>query len=175
MKQETLDSAGLKQATARSGNLASVDSPMNPFVTFGDTIGQNITTVAALYKSRIEKAVLQKHDLSFQTFALLTLIWDDPAITQSHVARLKHVSNVAILKQMRPLLETGILQQIPAKHDKRSSVFKFTDKGKKLMNKLIPEAKAFDEKLRLTIESGTGIHYVHFLSKLTACMKAFKG
>lgn len=147
---------------------------MKQFVTFGETIGQNITTIAALYKSRIEKAVLDKHDLSFQAFALLTMVWDEPEITQSHLAKLKHVSSVAILKQMRPLIESNVLTQVPSKRDKRSCVFKFTEKGKKLMQKLIPEARAFDEKLKSLVEKDSGIQYVHFLNRLMTHLKSPK-
>ncbi|GAA6210500.1 hypothetical protein NBRC116602_02400 [Hyphomicrobiales bacterium 4NK60-0047b] len=91
---------------------------------------------------RLVDAYFSSHNLSQLKFLILVVIDREPnieSLRQSEINRRLDVSKPVLNRSVSSLLETGLLKRIEDKEDFRAYKLALTEKGKKTLNKIMPE------------------------------------
>ncbi|MGH1406067.1 MAG: MarR family winged helix-turn-helix transcriptional regulator [Rhodomicrobiaceae bacterium] len=91
---------------------------------------------------RLVDAYFSSHNLSQLKFLILVVIDREPdieSLRQSEINRRLDVSKPVLNRSVSSLLETGLLKRIEDKEDSRAYKLGLTEKGKKTLDKIMPE------------------------------------
>lgn len=78
----------------------------------------------------------EKFSMSLADFKVLRAIHILDVCTQLDIARFNHVTEAAVSRRIKSLLNVGLLKKRVGTEDKRESILSLTTKGKTLMKKL---------------------------------------
>jgi len=129
-----------------------------------NTISQGI---AASYRD--------EHDISITEWRILAVLGRFPGLTASEVTERTAMDKVAIHRAVKTLMQKDLLERKPDQSDRRRQQLLITpNKGKAVLNTVIPRAKQFENQLLNTL-SPTETRSLHsILNKLQEKSLALK-
>lgn len=107
-------------------------------------------------------------NLSPGRFAVLTLIGQNPGITQTALSRANRNDKSTLTSALTGLVQKGLVNRQRTKGDKRIYQLTLTPAGEKLLHRLTECAKQHDRNLTRVIGQRDYAHFMQILRKIAA-------
>ena len=114
-----------------------------------DSAGFLLWQVTMVWQRKIKKA-LEAHDIAHAQFVIMaTLLWfeaHDYDTTQILIVNWSKLDKMTVSKSLKTLASLGLVNRIEHETDTRAKSVSLTNKGKKLVYKLVPIVEKIDSK-----------------------------
>lgn len=99
---------------------------------------------------RLIKKELDSYNINHSQFVIMAVImWfqtKEKIANQTIIANLSKLDKMTVSKSLKKLIELGLIVRVEDKQDTRAKNVNLTDKGKKLITKLVPIVEKIDDK-----------------------------
>ena len=127
-----------------------------------------------MWQRRIKKS-LEEYDISHAQFVIMaTLMWfnaQDRNITQILIINQTKLDKMTVSKSLKKLADLGLVTRIEHAIDSRAKNVYLTEKGKKMVRRLVPIAEEIDNTFFNKASPQEQEALIHILTKLTMDIK----
>ncbi|MBT8052412.1 MAG: MarR family transcriptional regulator [Xanthomonadales bacterium] len=96
----------------------------------------------------IARGYRQQYDISVTEWRILAVLGRFPGLAAKEIAQRTAMDKVAVSRAVKTLVEKNLLQRITDPTDRRRLALHITpDKGKQLLEEVVPLARAYEQKL----------------------------
>ena len=120
---------------------------------------------------RLIKKALEPHDISHAQFVIMaTVLWFKAHkydTTQSHIVTWTKLDPMTVSKSLKKLVSQGLVHRAEHEIDTRAKSVSLTDKGKALVNRLVPIIEQIDAEFFGTVPHKSQEALIEILARLT--------
>lgn len=120
--------------------------------------------IAASYRDRFE--------LSVTEWRVIAILGRYPGLSATGVARNGALDKVAVSRAVRRLMDRGLVEREPNDADRRESHLRLSREGEQVHDRIVPEALAFQQRLRAALSDDEAAAFDRILDKLTTAVGA---
>ncbi|WP_321778550.1 MarR family winged helix-turn-helix transcriptional regulator [Sulfurimonas sp.] len=132
-----------------------------------DSLGYLINVLSLEMKQKLDAALKDKK-VTVHQFGILLIIFKKKNLTQKDIANQTNGDEPATARLMNRLEEKGCIKRVVDKKDKRKRLVSLTNSGEKLLNELLPFAKAINESLTSALNQEEKTTLFSLLTKLVS-------
>ena len=134
-----------------------------------DSAGFLLWQVTMVWQRKIKKA-LEEHDIAHAQFVIMaTLLWFEAHhydTTQISIVNWSKLDKMTVSKSLKKLASLGLVNRIEHETDTRAKSVSLTNKGKKLVYKLVPIVEKIDGEFFANVSVPEQQSLIQVLKKL---------
>lgn len=135
-----------------------------------DSPGFLLWQTTLIWQRQIKK-VLESYDISHAQFVIMaTLLWFEAHhydTTQTSIVNWSKLDKMTVSKSLKKLVSLGLVNRIEHEIDTRAKSISLANKGKKLVQKLVPIVEKIDSEFFGNVSLSDQKNFIHILRKLT--------
>lgn len=140
-----------------------------------DSLGFQVNMTANAMKNRFNN-FLKPYGLTSEQYVIMKSIDENPDITPTHLSEITFKDKTTIARMINTLVNNEMLIRIPKQGDRRAYEIRWSSKGEKIMNEIIPVTEDIISKLRSQFDADELNTFLRILETLkqTPCLETLK-
>lgn len=144
----------------------SIELPISDF--FPDRLG----FIASRVVRAAEKECLGKHELGLAEWRILSLLNEVDMTTSKTIGGVTGMHKTKVSRAVADLERRALIARKPNRNDLRESLLSLTERGRALVGKIAPEARAFSRRLWNTLDDSERSAVESMIGKLSESVAA---
>lgn len=137
-----------------------VELDLNQFLPY------QLNRLADRISQALEKLYAESYQLNIAQWRVLAWLSHCDDLTAKKVCAYTNMDKARVSRAIQSLEERGLINRTPSQHDQRLHDLKLTEAGQELLNKLVPEAQAWEADLVSTLSVGEYQDLLNIMRKL---------
>ncbi|WP_252108273.1 MULTISPECIES: MarR family winged helix-turn-helix transcriptional regulator [unclassified Halomonas] len=125
-----------------------------------------INRLADRISQALEKLYAESYELNIAQWRVLAWLSHCDDLTAKKVCTYTNMDKARVSRAIQSLEDRGLISRTPSQQDQRLHDLQLTDAGQALLNKLVPEAQAWEADLMSTLSVGEYRDLINIMGKL---------
>jgi len=136
------------------------------------SLGFQVNMTANAMKNRFN-TFLKPYNLTSEQYVIMKSVEENPDISPTQLSEITFKDKTTITRMINTLVKNEMLVRVPKQDDRRAYEIRWSTKGEKVMNEILPAAEDVIEKLRSQFDADELSTFLRILETLkqTPCLE----